>query len=216
MARPPAHGRIGCDPPGAGAHQRGYVAQGRVPRPLAANPRGARPAPQWLSTLYAVARLDGVGFDIAPTGDQERFVPDGEEVAWRWTLSPRKPGQQRLSVQLRLRWVPAAGAARRTRESQAYARGLDVQVCSFLGMSPSQAAFDRAGGPAVGRRAAAGRRGISWSDAVTGLPPASMRAIHANAEPEPWPWPSRPRRDGADAARKAACCAGCFAVMHGW
>ena len=56
-----------------------------------------------------IARLDGVGFEIAPSGDQERFVPEGEEVAWRWTLSARQPGQQRLSVQLRLRWVPGPG-----------------------------------------------------------------------------------------------------------
>lgn len=117
----------------------GYVARAEFPDHALQTREVPVPRPDGY-TLYAIARLDGVGFDIAPTGDQERFLPAGEEVAWRWTLSPRKPGQQRLSVQLRLRWVPAAGAAGSARESQIYARALDVQVSSFLGMSPAQAA----------------------------------------------------------------------------
>lgn len=100
--------------------------------------------------LYAVARLDGVGFEIAPSGDQVRFIPAGEEVAWRWTLSPRAPGQQRLSIQLRLRWVPAAGKAGIQRESLAYGRGIDVRVDSFLGMSSAQAAFGGVVGALLG------------------------------------------------------------------
>lgn len=117
----------------------GYVARAEFPDHALQTREVPVPRPDGY-TLYAIARLDGVGFDIAPSGDQERFLPAGEEVAWRWTLSPRKPGQQRLSVQLRLRWVPAAGAAGSVRESQIYARGLDVRVSSFLGMSPAQAA----------------------------------------------------------------------------
>lgn len=89
--------------------------------------------------LYAIARLDSVGFDISPTGDQEHFIPEGEEVAWRWSLSPRAPGQQRISVVLRLRWAPGPGVSGPVRESQAFARGLDIQVRSFLGLSTAQA-----------------------------------------------------------------------------
>ena len=61
--------------------------------------------------LRGVARLDGPGFEIAPAGDQARLVPAGETVTWRWSLAPRAPGRQRLSVSLLLRWEPEAGAS---------------------------------------------------------------------------------------------------------
>jgi hypothetical protein len=117
----------------------GYVAHAEFPDHTVQSKEVPVPRPNGY-VLYAVARLDGVGFDISPTGENERFVPAGEEVSWRWTLSPRKPGQHRLSVLLRLRWVPGPGVGGAPIESQAYSRGLDVQVSSFLGMSPAQAA----------------------------------------------------------------------------
>jgi hypothetical protein len=117
----------------------GYVAQAEFPDHNVQSKPVAVPRQNGY-TLFGLARLDGVGFEIAPTGEQERFIPEGEEVAWRWTLSPRQPGKQRLSVNLRLRWEPAAGTTGIARESQAFSRGLDVQVRSFLGMSPTQAA----------------------------------------------------------------------------
>ena len=66
--------------------------------------------------LRAVARLDGPGFEIAPGGDQARLVPVGEAVTWRWSLAPRAPGKQRLSVSLLLRWEPEPGSASSPRE----------------------------------------------------------------------------------------------------
>lgn len=90
-------------------------------------------------TLLAVARLDGVGFDLSPTGDQVRAVPVGEGVSWRWSMTPRAPGMQRLTVSLLLRWEPEAGSAAVARESAAFGRGLDVQVTSFLGMGRPEA-----------------------------------------------------------------------------
>jgi len=119
--------------------QEGYVAQAEFPDHALQSKEIPVPRPNGYE-LYALARLDGVGFEIAPSGDQERFVPEGEEVAWRWTLSPLKPGQQRLSVSLVLRWVPGPGVSGSVRESQAYARAINVQVRSFMGMSPAQAA----------------------------------------------------------------------------
>ncbi len=89
--------------------------------------------------LSAVARLDGVGFEIAPTGDQERFLPPDEAVAWRWTLRPRSAGQQRLSIQLLLRWTPGEGRSGAPRQTVIYSKGLDVQVTSFFGMDRAQA-----------------------------------------------------------------------------
>lgn len=117
----------------------GYVARAEFPDHTVQSKPVVVPRPNGYE-LYAIARLDGVGFEIAPTGDQEVFLPEGEEIAWRWTLSPRSPGQQRLSVILWLRWVPAEGVTGTERISQVFSRGLNVQVRSFLGMSPPQAA----------------------------------------------------------------------------
>lgn len=85
-------------------------------------------------TLYGVARLDGVGFQIAPAAEQVVPLPLGEPVVWRWTLTPRSAGQHRLTVDLRLRWVGAT-----TRETQVYSKALTVDVLSFLGLSIGQA-----------------------------------------------------------------------------
>ncbi|MDR3576646.1 MAG: phosphotransferase [Anaerolineaceae bacterium] len=90
-------------------------------------------------TLVGIARLDGVGFDIAPVGDQESTLPLGEEVSWHWTFSGRASGQQRLSVSLTLKWLPEGGLKAPVRDSLAFSRGIDVQVTSFLGLTQPQA-----------------------------------------------------------------------------
>lgn len=77
----------------------GYIAQTEFPEHTLATQQVTvhRPSGYMLS---GIARLDGVGFDISPAGDQSRLIPPGETVSWRWSLSPRAPGQQRLSVAL--------------------------------------------------------------------------------------------------------------------
>ena len=89
--------------------------------------------------LSGVARLDGVGFEISPGGDQEQLLPVDQTATWRWTLKPLAPGQQRLSVMLMLRWTPEAGTGGSPRQVTAFSRGMDVQVSSFLGLSQPQA-----------------------------------------------------------------------------
>lgn len=89
--------------------------------------------------LWGVARLDGIGFDITPVGDQARYLSPGEPIAWRWSLTPHQPGQQRLSVALLLRWIPVEGVAGTTKESLAFSRSLDVRVRSFFGLTQGQA-----------------------------------------------------------------------------
>ena len=89
--------------------------------------------------LYAIARLDGVGFDIKPEGDQEQYLPPGEAISWRWSLAPNQPGMQRLSAGLRLRWMPSDGSAAPSREVSAFSKSLDVRVSSFFGLSHAQA-----------------------------------------------------------------------------
>jgi len=89
--------------------------------------------------LLAVARLDGVGFDISPQGEQVQSLPPSEALIWRWSLTPRDPGRQRLSLTLKLRWEPLGENQPPSQEYVAYSTGLDVQVMSFLGLTQSQA-----------------------------------------------------------------------------
>jgi len=91
--------------------------------------------------LFAAARLDGVGFEISPAGEQAHPVYLDETITWRWTLAARQPGQQRLSISLVLRWTPQSGVSGATHQATVYSRGLDVQVTSFFGLSRTQALF---------------------------------------------------------------------------
>lgn len=84
--------------------------------------------------LSAVARLDGVGFDISPSGNQEIGVQTGEKVTWRWSIAPQLTGNQRISIFLLLRWVPDAASGQQVRESVVFDRNLDIRVRSFLGL----------------------------------------------------------------------------------
>lgn len=89
--------------------------------------------------LYGIARLDGVAFQISPSGDQRRVIPPGEQAAWRWTLAARQAGRQRLSISLTLRWEPQEATIGPVSESLAFGRGLNVQVRSLFGLSQAQA-----------------------------------------------------------------------------
>ncbi len=100
--------------------------------------------------LSAVARLDAVGFIISPQGDLPSYLPPGEVIAWRWTLTPRQLGQQRLAISLTLRWIPVSAEAGVPREAVVYSRGFEVRVTSFLGLSRSQAAIAGIFGLVVG------------------------------------------------------------------
>jgi hypothetical protein len=80
----------------------GYVTRAEFEEhPVATKEAPVRHVPGY--TLLGIARLDGVGFEIEPRGDQRRIIPPGEEVTWRWTLRAQQPGQQRLG-QPALRW----------------------------------------------------------------------------------------------------------------
>lgn len=89
--------------------------------------------------LAAVARLEGIGFDLAPAGDQLQSLASDWPVTWRWTLTPHAAGRQSLTVQLRLRWTPQAGNTSPERESTVFNKGLQIEVASFLGFSAREA-----------------------------------------------------------------------------
>ena len=97
--------------------------------------------PQSGYELFAVARLDGVGFEISPPGEQTQYLLIEEGLSWRWSITPRQPGRQRLSITLLLRWVPIDSMQRPAREVVAYSRSLDIRVLSYLGLSQAQAMF---------------------------------------------------------------------------
>ena len=89
--------------------------------------------------LFAVARLDGVKFDISPQGEQAYHLPEGEPVTWHWSLTPKQPGNHRLTVTLYIRWEPLPGTSGSIRQAVAYSKGLDVYAASFLGLTRGQA-----------------------------------------------------------------------------
>lgn len=90
-------------------------------------------------SVIAAARLDGVGFDVAPSGEQRQDWQQGETLTWRWSVSPRRAGQQRLSVNLTFYWRPESGRSLASRQVTAFSRGLDVRVLGPLGLTHNQA-----------------------------------------------------------------------------
>jgi hypothetical protein len=90
-------------------------------------------------TLSGAARLDGVGFEVSPAAEAEYPLPENETVTWRWTLSPKTAGQQRISISLTLHWTPETGNPNPPRQLLAFSRGLTIQVSSVLGLSRTQA-----------------------------------------------------------------------------
>jgi hypothetical protein len=100
--------------------------------------------------LFAVARLDGVGFEIAPAGEQPQHLPPGEKIEWQWSLRPLAVGQQRVSLVLLLRWAPISGANGGVRERAVFSRSLDIRIRSFFGLTQSQAMAGGAVGLVLG------------------------------------------------------------------
>jgi hypothetical protein len=136
-------------------YEEGYAIQAEFPEHAVES----RPIPVTFQpgySLNAICRLDGVGFEISPQGDRSIYLTRGESAAWRWTLRPLQGGQQRLSVQLILRWEPEEGNPMPVREQAAYARSIEVQVSSILGMTRDGAMTTGFIGLAVGAGLMAG------------------------------------------------------------
>lgn len=91
--------------------------------------------------LFAVARLDAAGFSSEPAGEQAQALPAGQAVTWRWTLRPLNAGQQRIALNLRLRWQPQAGNNNPPRDTVIYDQGLTIDVLSLLGLTSRELAM---------------------------------------------------------------------------
>ena len=116
----------------------GYMVTTEFPDNQVVTQTVAVPRPEGYE-LFGVARLEGVGFQLAPETEQITRLPPGEPVTWRWTLTPLKPGQHRLNVGLSLHWVPPINSTAPVRDSQIYSRSLAIEVTSFLGLTSGQA-----------------------------------------------------------------------------
>jgi hypothetical protein len=118
--------------------QNGYDVQAEFPDHQLATQTVPVERPQGYQ-LYAAGILDGVAFDISPTGEQEHLLPLGQTVTWRWTVRAHNPGEQGLSVALWLRWRPDPSTGGPAREALAFSRAMRVQVSSVLGLTRAQA-----------------------------------------------------------------------------
>jgi hypothetical protein len=126
--------------------------------------------------LQAVARLEGVGFEFSPQGDQALDIPAGQPLTWYWSLQPERAGQQRLAVRLSLHWEPLDSHQGGARETLLYNRALNVQVSSFFGLNRSQALTGGLFGLLLGA-------GMILFGAV--YQPAGLRSALQIAEPNP-------------------------------
>lgn len=103
-----------------------------------------RPAGTEVSVLGS---LQGVGFTIAPAVEQRLTLPEGEPATLRWSISPMQAGQQRLTLSLLFEWVKSGSTVA---SSQAFSRGMDVQVDSVMGLTSAQASMVGTMGLAMG------------------------------------------------------------------
>ncbi len=97
--------------------------------------------------VSVIGNLQGVGFAIEPAVEQRIALPEGEPATLRWSISPKQAGQQRLTLSLLFEWAQAGAAVA---SSQAYSRGMNVQVESIMGMSTTQASTLGVMGVALG------------------------------------------------------------------
>jgi hypothetical protein len=75
----------------------------------------------------AIARLDAVGMDFQPTGDQTQSLVEGESLYWRWTIYPQSAGRHRMSLSLSIYWEPLLEGGR-VAEVSLWQTGLEIIV----------------------------------------------------------------------------------------
>ena len=126
--------------------------------------------------VQAAARLEGVGFEFSPQGEQAMDIPVGQPLTWYWSLQPERAGQQRLAVRLSLHWEPLDSQQGGRRETLLYNRALNVQVSSFFGLNRSQALTGGLFGLFLGA-------GMVLFGVV--YQPAGLRSVLRIAEPNP-------------------------------
>ena len=89
--------------------------------------------------IYAIGRLDAIGFDSSPASEQTLALPVDMPIHMRWTLSPHTAGQHRVATSLTLRWIPTEDNLGQSSEKMIFSKGLTINVIALLGMTTTQA-----------------------------------------------------------------------------
>ncbi len=89
-------------------------------------------------TVQALAALNASAFEISAP-QQQSALPEGQRVDFRWTISPKQAGQQRLSLDVKLVWTPVDPASKPPAETSLLSKPLTIQVDAVLGMNAMQA-----------------------------------------------------------------------------
>lgn len=80
-------------------------------------------------SVSALARLDGLGFEIDPSGEWRKDLPADAPVSWLWTLRARERGRHTLVVNLSVSWTPEPGSNLPARDRvQVFSRAAEVLV----------------------------------------------------------------------------------------
>lgn len=90
--------------------------------------------------LWAIARLDAVGFEHSPSAELIQPAPQGEKITWHWNITPHSAGRHRPLLTLALRWTPQVNTTGLTEsETVIWSQGLTIYVDSLLGLSTQEA-----------------------------------------------------------------------------
>lgn len=129
--------------------------------------------------VAAVARLDGVGFDIEPRGEWQKDLPARETVSWQWTLRPRERGKHSISASVALVWTAAPGTGLPARDrAQIYSRAREITVSDTLGLETSAATAAGLAGLVLG----GGMCAVALRNRRPSSDPTRLRAVRANPD----------------------------------
>lgn len=85
--------------------------------------------------VSASAVLESVNFDVEPVGQSEQAYPlEEDSITWQWIISPKHPGRQVLSADIRFQWRPMNDSGGPIRSHSVWQYTLDVEVSGETGL----------------------------------------------------------------------------------
>jgi hypothetical protein len=91
--------------------------------------------------IYAIARIDSAGFNIAPSSDMKQPVRKGKENIWVWSISPLEGERQNLVISMWLSYEPINPQETAPRpDDSLWASSFDINVTDTLGLNKTQLA----------------------------------------------------------------------------
>jgi LysM repeat protein len=89
--------------------------------------------------IYAIARIDSAGFNIAPSSDMKQLVRKGKENTWVWSISPLEGERQNLIISLWLSYDPINPQETAPRpEDSLWTSSFDMNVTDTLGLNAGE------------------------------------------------------------------------------